>query len=124
MPWALEAAPAHPERALPALQQHVGEPGHWPSASPESPEGPSLPPGEPVRPPEVGLLVQGVHTVLIKARSDPLLEEQGQSCVCNGPSQEPGNDGPSTEVTGVGLRSGRGLVPDNQAGRSLISVHK
>lgn len=88
MPWALEAAPAHPRVGLPLpLQQHVGEPGHWPSASPESPEGPSLPLGEPIRPPEVRLLVQGVHTVLIKAQSDTLLEGQGQSCVCNGPSQ-------------------------------------
>lgn len=37
--------------------------------------------------------------------------------VCRGPSQEPESDGPSTEV-------GRGLVPDNQAGRNLLSVPK
>lgn len=75
------------------------------------------------------MFLPGTRSVLIKTHTDPgfrvpLPEDQAPACVCNGPSQEPGKHGPSAEVTAAGPRSGRGLVPDNQAGRSLISVHK
>lgn len=128
-PWAGQPCPRPPEATLPAAH---------PASDPPAPTHPLPGPlkaksphrQQPPRPSGVvGMILLGTQHVLIKTPTDPgfrvlLPEDRGRACVCNGPSQKPGKHGPSTEGTALGPRSGRGLVLDNQAGRSLISVHK
>lgn len=131
-PWktlGLSATPPPPGAALPtlgpppaadALTEHRWTWATWPPASPGSPESLS-------RPPATTQSLRVAMFLLIKTQTDlgfrSVCPKDGdRPCVCND-SQTPGKEWPPCRSYSTVPKSGRGLVPGNQAGRSLISVH-